>query len=153
MRTFILKAKEDGRPTFRTDTQRRMWRQWWKDNAGKEVRVKVEKYSGAISREKRGYFEGALVPQFAEFCSIDEETAREILKQEFNGKWIKFNGERRKVARSTTKLDNDKMGEFINRIVMYFEENGIPVPDPEAYKAKRGERSIVFSMYDEFSGN
>lgn len=95
------------------------------------------------SQDLRGYFEGAIVPEICqswEWCnpqSADDLVAcRELLKTEFNGRWVPTpSGGRRKVAMSskTQKV----LRPMVNRITQWMAEQGIPIPDPNLYKKWR----------------
>ena len=99
----------NGKLTFKSDWAREDFRKWCRENEGKFVILEPKE---KISREKRGYFEGALVPAY---CIWNEaldpfnpdhiEMVREMFKQEFNGVFIKgMWGKPRKIAKSTSKL-------------------------------------------------
>lgn len=130
-------------------------RQWMQDNEGKLLEVSPR---DKISKEKRGYFEGAIIPAYCEWHdALDPNNpdhrawVREELKTEFNGVTIKgISGTPHKVAQSTTVLSNDQFGAFIERITRYFEENEIPIPDTELYKRWRDTFSFDYPDYWEW---
>ena len=135
---WILKAHQ-GRLTSSSNFQRSDLNQWIRENDGKFLIVTPRE---KISREKRGYFEGAIIPTYCHWHeALDPKNAdhrawvREELKQEFNGVTIKgISGKPHKVSKSTAGLTNHEFGKFLNRITDYFAENEIPIPDPELYK-------------------
>jgi len=139
MKKWILKVRE-GRPQHTSDYQRADMQDWMRQNEGKLVEVIPR---DKISQNKRGYFEGAIIPTYCHWHeALDEKNAdhrdmvREMFKTEFNGVTIKgMWNEPRKVAKSTARLTNDQFGAFIERITRYFEQNEIPVPNPELYKS------------------
>ena len=127
-------------------------------NRGKTIRVVLEEHKGEISNEKRGYFEGALLKSFHHFQNKERveigyppyavSEMREILKKEFNGTMIvNSKGQSEKLGRSTNSMSNARFGKFIDKIVCYMEENGIPVPDPQEYKTWRDSAPDVGARY------
>ena len=94
----------------------------------------------AATGEKRRFFEGALIP--AIFYQLPHsgwenfKEAREAIKLEFLPGWTKTtDGERVKYARSTAGLSNAQFGDLIETIIRWMEQQGMEVPDPEAYLA------------------
>lgn len=112
---------------------------WLSKNEGKLVVVSPHE---KVSSNKRGYFEGALIPAYCDWNeALDphnpdhRELVREMFKTEFNGTFVKGLWDTpHKIPRSTARLTNDEFGQFLERIARYFEENQIPIPDPELYK-------------------
>lgn len=138
MTKWTLKIVE-GKPTATSTFVKADFDAWKAKNEGKYIDVTPH---DKISNEKRGYFEGALVPAY---CRLNEaldptnrdhqELVREMFKTEFNGTFVKgVWNEPRKIPRSTSRLSNDEFGQFLNRITRYFEENEIPIPSPDLYK-------------------
>lgn len=131
----------EGKPTlsFGSDYNRARFKQFLKDNIGKYGTIEPRE---KISMEARGYFEGALIPAYLEWSGVDPESIeqheiiRETFKQEFNGMVV--NGLENKpivIARSTSRLSREEFkSEFIAKIVDYFVENNITVPNVELYK-------------------
>lgn len=114
---------------------------------GLRVRQMLEDYTGNISDEKIGYFEGALIPVLTHFQNKERDTSlppltreemRELAKREFNGVMITENdGTVVKIGKSTRVLSNKGYGEMIDRMVEWMVEQQIPIPDPDEYKKWR----------------
>jgi len=136
---FLAKVKEDGGIIFTSDYTRTQFLDYCKKNAGKFVEIIPRE---KISKNKRRFFEGAIVPTYCWWHEkLDHrnrqhrEMVREMFKVEFNGTWIKgIWDEPRKIPQSTARLSNAQFAEFIERVLAYFDENGIPRPDPALYK-------------------
>lgn len=115
------------------------FRTWMRKNIGKFGTIEPR---DKITKEARGYFEGALVPSYIQWTDKDpnnrdeQENIRELFKLEFNGMVIDgLDGTPKKVGRSTAKLSQLEFREdFVAKIVEYFVENNIPVPNPDLYK-------------------
>lgn len=130
---FIAKATKEGGLEFSSDFRAAQFRDYLRANVG--VQLEIKPHKGAISSEQRRFFEGAIVPTFAEFHGMEIEEARELIKKEFNGRWVKTKqGLHEKLAMSTTKLDKAQFSDFLDRITSWMGENGVPIPDPEDYK-------------------
>jgi len=150
MKKWLLKVV-DGRPTTTSAHQKADFKAWLGENEGKILEVVPRE---RISKGKRGYFEGAIVPTYCDWHdALDPRNpehralVREELKTEFNGVTLKgISGKPHKVAQSTTGLSNDQFGQFLERITRYFEENQIPIPDPELYK--RWQDMFMFDYPD-----
>ena len=138
MQKWILKI-ENGKPVSTSAYQRTDFHNWMSQNEGKYITVTPHE---KISKEKRGYFEGAIVPAYCDWNeSLDpknpehRDLVREMLKTEFNGVMVKgVWNEPHKIPRSTARLSNDEFGNFLNRITAHFEENQIPIPSADLYK-------------------
>lgn len=138
--------------SFGTDYNRARYMDWMKKNVGKFGTVEPRE---KITKEARGYFEGALCPSYVAWMKGDPhnknevEVAREIFKIEFNSTVINdLHGNPVKVALSTAKLSRDQFrGEFVAKIVEYFVENGIPVPNPELYKTWNNRWRDKYPLY------
>ena len=133
MRTFILQIDDEGKIIW-TPTQKAIWHDWCLDKKGKQIRIKAEQYKGTKSREQLGYWFGALVPAFAEYHQISIEEAIALMRQEFNFKYITLKTKAYKVGMSLAHANHETMSKAIENAIRYFEENGLPVPDPELYK-------------------
>jgi len=138
MQKWHLKV-QNGKPQATSPYVAGDFNEWLRNNEGKILVVTpYEK----VSKGKRGYFEGALIPAYCLWHeALDpmnkdhRELVREMFKTEFNGTFIRGLWDKpHKIARSTARLNNEEFGNFLNRITAYFEENQIPIPDPEMYK-------------------
>lgn len=129
---FVVKIGGGGLE-FKSDYHQALFKDFLKENVGTMLDIKL--HSGELSTEQRGYFEGAIVPAVAEFQNMEIEEARELLKKEFNGRYIfDTKGKAHKVGISTTKLNKKAFSEFLERIIQWMSENGVPIPDPELFK-------------------
>lgn len=143
---FVVKAGKEGGLEFKSDFHRARFKDFLKENAGVELDIKL--HSGELSGEQRRYFEGAIVPAIADFHEMEIDDARELIKREFNGKYvITKKGDFGKVAMSTTKLNKKGFSEFLERIIQWMAENGIPIPDPEDYKRWRDSSPLRGETY------
>lgn len=131
---------KDGKPamSFGSDEGRIRFTTWMKKNVGKFGTIEPR---DKITREARGYFEGALCPSYLVWMKANPhdkdnlEAVREIFKLEFNGQLRKgLDGKPMKLAKSTARLTRVEFREFTTKIIEYFVENGIPVPNPDLYK-------------------
>lgn len=138
MQKWLLKIV-NGKPQATSAFAKADFHDWMSKNEGKFIIVTPRE---KISKEKRGYFEGALIPAY---CTWHEaldphnpehrDLVREMFKTEFNGTFVKGLWEKpHKIPRSTSRLSNQEFGQFLERITDYFEQNQIPIPDPELYK-------------------
>lgn len=108
-----------------------------------------------ISGNKRRFFEGCLVPvTFYSHPHSGWETfadAREALKLEFLGREVTdLHGGKSRVTRSTTDLNNDRFGEFIEAVVRWLLENELVdrlAVDPENYIAWRDSAPSPDEIY------
>lgn len=121
---------------------------------GRQVRVVVERYSGNVSAEQRGYYYGALLPEFTKYQNeglpegkkLSEDDCHELLTTEFNGKWIETrSGKKIKISQSTDDehMLHENYSEFIEKIVNYFGMVGLSIPDPELYKKDRDSAKMI----------
>jgi hypothetical protein len=137
---------KNGGLSFGSDYSQATFRQFCKDNEGMFVTIEPRQ---KITKESRGYFEGALVPAYLEWSGGDPhskaqaEVVREIFKQEFNGMVVRgLDGQPKTIGLSTAKLSKLEFRDnFIADIVDYFIENNIAVPSTELYKKWRDEYS------------
>lgn len=94
----------------------------------------------------RRFYRGGVVPLFSWYHHIDNhEEANEILKLEFNGKFIKnLKGEEVQIGRSTSvfKKTGDWV-DFIDRIASWSVENGLEPADSEDYKRWENSARMV----------
>lgn len=144
---------KDGHPamSFGTDFGRARYMDWLSKNVGKFGTIEPRE---KISKEARGYFEGALCPAYLKWAKKNPhdrdnlETIREIFKIEFNGKVVNFRGKPMQIAKSTSRLSRQEFRDnFIAKIVEYFVENGIPVPNPELYKTWNNKWRDKYPLY------
>lgn len=142
---FLAWLTKEGKLEFRSEYNRARFIDYAKKNGPVVIELKPR---DKITPEARGYFEGALVPAYCEYQEglnplnkDDLDAVREMFKAEFNGRWIvDINGKPKKVGRSTTTLTRQEFREvFIQKIVDYFMENQIPVPNPDLYKKWRDQ--------------
>lgn len=143
--TFLTYITKDGQLDFRSQYNEMRFRDFIKKNPNAIYELKPKQ---KISPEARGYFEGALVPAYCEYQEglnplnkDDLDAVRDMFKAEFNPRWIvDLHGKPKKVGRSTKTLSRHDFREvFIQKIVDYFVENQIPVPNPDLYKKWRDE--------------
>lgn len=131
--------------SFDTPYNEARYRQWLQINEGKRVKIALD---DQLSDEQRGYFEGAVVPAYASYHGMTVEQSREDLKREFNPMFIKRrDGSVAKIGTSTARLNKQKFADFLTRIIVWMDENGIPVPDPESYKQWRDSAPAVGEVY------
>lgn len=141
MTKFIVRAKPEGALSFGTEHNRgrfidflRKEKLWiWELTPKKEIKP-----------EARGYVYGALAPAYCEWSenydrknqSHVDEVAELLLIHGFGKIITGLDGSPARIRPSTQK---DKMSDpeykaGIDKIIRYFEENEIPVPDTELYK-------------------
>ena len=137
---FVFQATAEGGLDVGSDYNRARFREWLKKHAGLRVRVELDEPE---SNDLRRYFEGAVVPEVCqhwEWCDPKSQddlvSCRELLKAEFNGRWLPTpSGSMRKVAMSTKT--QKVLRPFVNRVTDWMAEQGIPIPDPKLYKQWR----------------
>jgi hypothetical protein len=125
---FVFRATKDGGLDPGSDYNRARFKDWLKNHVGKRIRIELDEPE---SRDLRRYFEGAIVPEVCdswEWCdpkSADDLLAcRELLKTEFNGRWLPTpSGGHRKVAMSskTQKV----LHPIVDRITQWMGEQGM----------------------------
>lgn len=92
------------------------------------------------SQKMRKWFEGAIVPYFAFLSGMDWkdakvlDDARELIKIEFNAEMVVWNGEKKKIGRSTKGREN--LNQVAERVLEWIMDNGgnPKVVDPKEYK-------------------
>jgi len=142
MRTFILKINEEGKVDW-TPTQLAIWQDWCRDRKGKQIRMKVEDYKGTKSQAQLGYWFGALVPEFANYHRMTINDAQDLMRQEFNYRYVKTKDTAYKVGKSLAQSNHETMSKAIENAIRYFEENGIPVPDPNDYNNQLDKAELI----------
>ncbi len=136
---FIAKITNKQTLNFGSPYNQARFRDWAAKNIGMEVKLIP---SDIPTNEMRGYYFGAIVPAIAESSSQDYKSPEvlqeihELLKTEFNGKFIKdfIKGGMKKISLSTTRLNKSGFSEYLNRITAWMSENQIPVPDSNLYR-------------------
>lgn len=154
MKVFQAEAKPDGGLNM-TDYQRATLKQFIKDNAGKRLRLVIDKLVPE-SRNQRKFYHGAVLCLWAYLDGNDYKSAEimahyhEIAKREFNTTLININGKNEKVGKSTKGDLNDG---YLERIIDYLQkEYGIEpakVLNPETYKKFRDQINLT-GTYDTF---
>jgi hypothetical protein len=143
--TYLAYITQDLKLDFRSQLNEYKFKEFHKKNPNVIFELKPRQ---KISPEARGYFEGALVPAYCDWAEglnpldkNDNDAVRELFKREFNGRWITgLDGQKVKVGQSTTLFSRRDFREvFIDKIVTYFMENQIPIPNPDLYKKWRDE--------------
>lgn len=113
---------------------------------GKPIRITIDRESGNISSEARGYYWAAIVPTIKnKYPEMTYEDVHEMLKMEFNGKWVTdFSGEKVKIGKSTSgpACKSHEFIEYISRITGWMVENGMEIPDPNDYKNLRDSAQL-----------
>jgi hypothetical protein len=143
---FVFKATPDGGLDAGSDYNKARFKEWLKKHAGLRVRIELDEPE---SNKLRRYFEGAVVPEVCqhwEWCDPskpdDLVACRELLKAEFNGRWLPTpSGGMRKVALSTKT--QKVLRPFVNRVTDWMAEQGMPVPNPELYKKFRDSAMLA----------
>ncbi len=137
MKYYAIATKDGGMQM--NEYSKGFFKNFLKENAG--VRLQILPLLPE-SRNQRNFFEGAVIPLA---CYLHENfdhrnykdliKMRELLKVEFNGEFINFNGKKIKVGKTTKGKLNDG---FIEKCIDYLEEQyGIDrteVLNPENYK-------------------
>ncbi len=143
---FLVYITSDGRLDFRSEYNGHRFNDFLKKHGVNTLFELSPKQK--VTPEARGYFEGALVPAYCDWAEglnplVEDDilAVREMLKREFNGRWVvNLQGRAEKVAKSTKGLSRQEFREsFIQQIVDYFERNQIPVPNPDLYKKWRDQ--------------
>lgn len=123
--------------------------EYCKEHEGDYLDVRPKKQ---ITQGQRGYIYGALAPAYCEHSenydplNLDhvEEVAELLLAYAHGETKTGIDGKPLTLRRSTKSDDMDSEEYRIGKekIVHYFEEHSIPVPDPELYKKWRDEWSL-----------
>lgn len=135
----FLATVKAGSFSFGSDANRRRFLDWTKKNVGQRVGISLLLPE---STKQRGFFEGAVCPMVAFFQEgmnyldpDDVKTVREMLKIEFNGKFVSIGGRSTKIG-ATTKGELNQG--FLDRVIDWMEEQyGIDramVLNPAHYK-------------------
>src|SRR3990167_10881700 len=142
---FLTWLTKEGKLEFRSEYNKARFIEYAKKNGPVLLEIKPRQ---RISQESRGYFEGALVPAYCEWAEKlnpispeDCDAVRKMFKLEFNGRWLTgLDGEPIKIPQSTKRFSRENFrSQFIEKIVDYFIQNQIPVPNPDLYKKRRDE--------------
>lgn len=143
--SFLAYIDKDGRLDFRSQYNQHRFNEFLKKNPKTIFELNAKQ---KITPEARGYFEGALIPAYCDWAEglnplVEDDllAVREMLKREFNGRWVvNLKGKPERIAKSTKGLTRQEFREvFIEKIVDYFEKNQIPIPNPDMYKRWRDE--------------
>lgn len=139
MPVILCLANADGSLAM-TEYQDATKRQFARENAGKRVRLVLEKVQPE-SRSLRGFLHGAIYPLWAHLDGKDYRnstvlaTLHEVAKEEFNPEWITISGTLRKVGKSSK---GKELQGFVNRVIDFLvEQYGIDpseVLSPDVYK-------------------
>lgn len=121
----------NSKPDFKSEYNQRRFQHFLNENEG--AWIEIEPVQKTRSKRQNRYYWGALVPAFAEFHLISEDDAHELLKQEFNFKFVKASGKNVKIGKSTASLRVGEFVEYCMRIEQYCNENGIYIPSKEDY--------------------
>jgi len=122
---------------------------WAGKNSGTRLLITDDE---PITGELRRFFEGAIVPFFGLTNKINGKAipldeAREILKAEFNAKYIRGLKGGMVVGGSTAKLNKEQFREFVEKILRWFEQNGYEVPDSVDYRKWVDSGPLVGDVY------
>jgi len=147
VRTWVLKVI-NGRPSYTSEYQRASLNSWCKEHEGELLDVRPKKN---ISRGQRGYIYGALAPAYCDYSENynplnqdDVDEAAELLLAYAFGETVQgIDGKPITLRRSTSddKMDSEEYKLGKEKIIHYFEEHSIPVPDPALYERWRDEWS------------
>ncbi len=114
-----------------------------------------------VSKEKRGYYFGGIIPAYAEWSeNYDRKTPDDLLiihdlfRNAFNGEIIEgLQGKPVRIAHSTSLMNNKEYGAFLERIERYFSENQIPFPDSAIYKLYADKFQDQYSTFYDYLEN
>ncbi len=149
MRNWVLQIK-NGKPTHTSDYQTASMADYCKEHEGEYLDVRPKKQ---ITVGQRGYIYGALAPAYCDYSEnydpfnpdhVDE--AAELLLAYAHGETKRgIDGKPITIRRSTKADDMDSEEYRIGKekIIHYFEEHSIPVPDPSLYAKWMDEWSFA----------
>lgn len=150
MRNWILKI-ENGKPTHTSDFQKASMNDYCKEHDGEYLDVRPKK---KISSGQRGYIYGALAAAYCDWSDNydplnrdDVEKVADLLLAYAFGETVEgIDGKPVTLRKSTKedKMDSEEYRIGKEKIIHYFEEQQIPVPDPGLYERWRDEWSFEF---------
>lgn len=141
MPTIIALAKEDG-TILTTPYQDVLKRKFAKENAGKRIRITIEKVTPESNKQRRMYH-GAYLTLWAYLDGKDYRDPQlladyhEIAKLEFTPTVVMVNGEPKKIGRSSKGNLNELMEKLLDYLVENYGIDPAKVLDPELYKKFR----------------
>lgn len=155
MTTFLARANTDGSLDM-SDYQRATLHQTIKDNAGRRMRLIVEKETPE-SRNQRKMYHGAYLVLWAYLDGKDYkdhqvlEDLHEVAKLEFNPMVIVIAGKDRKIGKSTKgKLSQGFMERLLDYLVENYAIDPAKVLNPEHYKDFRDRIWPFTTKYDTY---
>lgn len=81
------------------------------------------------------YYWGVVLTTFADACGYETEDVHEIFKRRFAGYTMKtFPGSkgRIKVPNSTSGMNKEEFGKYLDKVIQFCAEQGVPIAHPEA---------------------
>lgn len=128
MSTFLAKIK-NGELDFGSNYNEARFRQFLKENNGKELRI------SKLTR-KRSLNQNALYWFYLDLIEKETGNTANDLHNYFRGtllspRIVKVMGKVVKMAQSTTSLNKIEFGEYLEKICA---ECGVPIPDTESYR-------------------
>lgn len=155
MVVFIAVAKEDGGLQM-SEYQRQSFRQFLKDNAGRKVRLELEK-EYVESRKQRKMYHGAYLPLWAYLDGKDYKDAHvladmhEAAKMEFNPQVVVIHGKAVTIGGSTRgELNKGFMDRFLNNLIDNYGIDPAKVLNPDHYKHFRDAIWPFTEKYDTY---
>jgi hypothetical protein len=93
-----------------------------------KLRITIEKERGTRSKKQNAYYWSVVLAYIAEYMGEQPEDLHEIFKAKFLKRKRVWRGAEMTVLPSTTKLNSDEFGEYIERCVQEGAELGVVVP-------------------------
>jgi hypothetical protein len=103
----------------------------WLSSLHGDVQITVERRKHQRGHKQNAYYWGVVVKLVAEEIGILPEEAHDMMKERFLKVPVEHNGKRLAYVRSTTSLDTQEFGEYVEAAKRWAsQELGIYIPEP-----------------------
>lgn len=145
MQTFIAKA-ENGNINWGSEYNHIRFTRLMQIMEGKKLKVDISEVKNTRSLEQNSYYWSCIVPAVQEVYNkatalsgqeqLTLDDTHELLKREFNFRYVPTKVGMIKIGRTTTNLSVGKFAEYIARIQHWADENGVYIPEADKTKGR-----------------
>ncbi len=93
-----------------------------------KLRIIIEKERGTRTKKQNAYYWGIVLQYIAAYMGEQPEDLHEIFKAKFLKRKRMWRGAEQTILASTTKMNSDEFGEYIDRCIQEGAELGVVVP-------------------------